>query len=108
MGGSVGASVAQLVLAEAQLDVDAAVLISPVVQLRRTVEAMSTLFGVTYPWSAESDAVAGRLDFVARADEIASRNRPAVLSVVGEQDHPAFPGAGGGPHQRPAPDVRRG
>ncbi len=64
----------------------AAVLISPVVQLRRAVEAMGRRFGVSYPWSEESNAVAERLDFVARAAEIARRSRPAVLLVVGDQD----------------------
>jgi pimeloyl-ACP methyl ester carboxylesterase len=87
MGGSAGAAVAQLVMAESEQDVSAAVLISPVVQLRRTVEAMEKRFGVTYEWSDESNAVADRLDFVARAAELAG---PAVLLVVGEEDDPAF------------------
>jgi pimeloyl-ACP methyl ester carboxylesterase len=86
IGGSIGAAVAQLVLAEGALDVSAAVLVSPVVQLRGAVEAGERRFGVTYAWSGESNAVADRLDFVARADEIASRGQPAVLLVVGEQD----------------------
>ena len=90
MGGSIGAAVAQLVLTEGDVDVRAAVLISPVVQLRRAVEAMERRFGVTYPWSPESNAVADRLDFVARAGEIAKRGGPALLLVVGEQDDPGF------------------
>jgi pimeloyl-ACP methyl ester carboxylesterase len=86
MGGSIGAAVAQLVMAEAELDVSAAVLISPVVQLRRIVEANARLFEFTYTWSEESNAVADRLDFVARAPEIAG---PAILLVAGEQDDAA-------------------
>jgi pimeloyl-ACP methyl ester carboxylesterase len=89
MGGSNGAAVAQLVIAEGDIDVSAAVLVSPVVRLRAAVSAMERRFGVTYPWSDESNAVAERLDFVARAAEIA-RGSPAVLLVVGEQDDPAF------------------
>ena len=90
MGGSIGAAVAQLLLAEGELDVSASVLISPVVQLRRSVDAMARQFDVTYPWSDKSDAVAERLDFVARAADIALPHQPAVLFVVGEQDDPAF------------------
>jgi dienelactone hydrolase len=89
VGGSAGAAVAQLVLAEGDLDVRAAVLISPVVQLRGAIEAGERRYGFAYAWSDESRAVADRLDFLARADEIA-RRRPAVLLVVGEQDDPAI------------------
>lgn len=87
MGGSIGAAVAQLVLAESELDISATVLISPVVRLRRAVDAMARRYGITYPWSDESNAVAGRLDFVARAADIVRRQgEPAVLLVVGEED----------------------
>lgn len=88
MGGSIGAAVAQLVLAEGDLDVRAAVLISPVVQLRRAIEAGERVYDFRYEWSDESSAVAERLDLVARAGELA-RRRPAVLLVVGEQDDAA-------------------
>jgi pimeloyl-ACP methyl ester carboxylesterase len=86
MGGSIGAAVAQLVMAEGDLDVSAAVLISPVVQLRPIVQANAQRFEITYTWTEESNAVADRLDFVARASEIAG---PAVLLVAGEEDDPA-------------------
>jgi pimeloyl-ACP methyl ester carboxylesterase len=86
LGGSAGAAVAQLVLAESGVDVRAAVLVSPVVQLRRKIEAGERLFGFQYRWSAESEAVADRLDFVARADEL---DAPTML-VVGEDDDRAF------------------
>jgi dienelactone hydrolase len=88
MGGSIGAAAAELVIAEGAVDVDAAVLVSPVVQLRRTVEAIERQFdGFTYAWSDEAGAAADRLDFVARADEIAPT---AVLLVVGAQDDRGF------------------
>jgi dienelactone hydrolase len=90
MGGSMGAAVAELVLAEGELDVRAAALISPVVQLRRAVEAVGRRFGVTYPWSDQSNAVADRLDFLARAGEIAGRGKPATLLIVGEDDDAGF------------------
>lgn len=90
MGGSIGAAVAQLVLAEGELDVSAAVLISPMVQLRRAADAMAQSFGTSYLWSQESSAVAGRLDFVARAGEMARRGRPALLLIVGEHDDEGF------------------
>jgi dienelactone hydrolase len=89
MGGSNGAAVAALVMAEGELEVSAAVLISPVVQLRRVVEAVGRRFGVEYPWSDESNAVADRVDFLARASEIAGRGEPATLLVVGEDDDAA-------------------
>jgi pimeloyl-ACP methyl ester carboxylesterase len=84
MGGSLGAAAAQLVMTEGDLEVAAAVLVSPVVQLYEAVEALGRRFGVTYPWSERSLEVARRLDFVARADEFAGD--PAVLLVVGEDD----------------------
>ena len=86
LGGSIGSAVAQLVLAESAVPVAAAVLVSPVVQLRPVVDALSQRFGVTYAWSPAAEAVAGRLDFVARAGETASRGEPCVLLVVGEDD----------------------
>ncbi len=85
VGASVGAAVAQLVLAESDVAVSAAVLVSPLVQLRLAVDASARQFGFTYAWSEASLSVARRLDFVARADEIA-RREPAVLLVVGEDD----------------------
>lgn len=88
LGGSVGAAVAQLVIAESDVDVRAAVLVSPLVQLRPAVEAMARQFDVTYTWSDRSLEVARRLDFVARADEIARRGQPAVLLLVGGDDDP--------------------
>lgn len=84
LGGSSGSAVAQLVLTEGKLDAKAAVLVSPVVQLRAVVEAMANRYGITYPWSEQSDAVARRQDFIARSGEL-SPDLP-VLLVVGEND----------------------
>jgi len=89
LGGSVGASVAQLVIAQGDLDISAAVLVSPMVQLRPIVEANARQFDITYSWSEPSLEVARRLDFVARADDIARRGQPAVLLVIGGDDDPS-------------------
>lgn len=86
LGGSIGAAVALEVVANHDVPIDAAVVVSPLVQLRPAVEAMSRQFGVTYPWSDASSAIAERLDFVARADEFARAGQPAVQIVVGEKD----------------------
>lgn len=67
-------------------DVAAVVLVNPLLQLHESVMAMAAAFGVTYSWSEPAEQVAQRLDFVARADQIAARGEPAVLLVVGEQD----------------------
>ena len=86
LAGSGGAAVAQLALADGGLRASAAVLVSPLVQLRAAVDAIGRQFGVSYPWSEPSLAVARRLDFLARADELAAHGEPAVLLVVGEED----------------------
>jgi pimeloyl-ACP methyl ester carboxylesterase len=85
LGGSLGAAVAQLVVASRAVDVAAAVLVSPVTRLAAVVAAVGRLFGVEYPWSEPSLEVARRLDFVARADELATAG-PATLLVVGAED----------------------
>jgi dienelactone hydrolase len=84
LGGSLGAAVAQLVIARGGVDVAAAVLVSPVTQLSEVVEAVGRQMGFSYPWSEPSRATADRLDFVARAEEVATC--PATLLVVGEDD----------------------
>jgi hypothetical protein len=89
-GGSIGSAVALLVLAEtgpaAGIAADAAVLISPIAQLRPAVDATGRRFGVAYPWHEAALEIAQRLDFVARADEIAAAGRPAVRLIVGADD----------------------
>ena len=59
--------VAQGVLADAAVEVAAAVLVSPLVQLQVVVNAMSKCYDMTHEWSAASLAAARRLDFVGRA-----------------------------------------
>jgi hypothetical protein len=71
--------------------VSAAALISPVIQLAEVVAANERRFNVSYPWSDASRAVASRLDFVARAPEIAASDpQPALLLITGAEDDPAF------------------
>lgn len=91
VGASVGTLPAQLVMAEGAAQVAAAVLVSPVIQLAEVVAVNERRFGVSYPWSEASRAVAARFDFVSRAGEIAARDpQPAVLLITGADDDPAF------------------
>ncbi len=90
LGGSAGAAVALIVLTEGTLRIRAAVLVSPLLQLHRAVEAVGQRYGVSYPWADASLEVARRLDFVARADEVAARGQPAILFIVGRDDDPGF------------------
>jgi dienelactone hydrolase len=92
VGASIGALPAQLVMAGRAARVGAAALISPVIQLAEVVAANERRFGVSYPWSETSRAVAARFDFVSRAGEIAAHDpQPAILLVTGAEDDPAFP-----------------
>jgi alpha-beta hydrolase superfamily lysophospholipase len=86
VGGSVGAAVAASVVAESDLSINAAVLVSPLLQLRAVVDSIAAHFGFAYSWSDDSAAIARRFDFVARAPEIVEHGQPAVLLVVGEDD----------------------
>jgi hypothetical protein len=67
------------------LSVQAVALVSPAVRLSAVVGANERRFGVTYPWTDASREVAERLDFLARADEVA-RSGADVLLVVGTLD----------------------
>lgn len=80
LGGSIGSLVAQQVAT--RTPAGALVLVSPVSQLRPVIAANGRRYGVTYEWGPESDAVAERLDFVARAAEIGA----PTLIVVGAED----------------------
>jgi pimeloyl-ACP methyl ester carboxylesterase len=82
LGGSVGALVAAQVATTTP--VDAVALVSPVTRLRPLVVANGRRYGFEYPWRPESEQVAARLDFVARAAELTA---PTLL-VVGEKDSP--------------------
>jgi dienelactone hydrolase len=85
VGGSIGAMVALRVLAETDLQIAATALVSPAIQLAAVVGANERRFNLTYPWTEQSRAVVQRLDFVARAGQIATRDA-ATLLVVGESD----------------------
>jgi len=90
VGGSLGAAVAQLVLLEAMpamgVEVAAAVLLSPVTQIRAVLDAVGREFGVDYPWDGDTPEFAGRLDFVARAAEFARAGRTPIRLIVGSED----------------------
>ncbi len=86
LGASLGGAVALQVLIAGEPPLKAVVLVNPAVRVRPGVELLEGLAGHPYRWTAESNAVADRLDFVARAGEITAR--PPLLLVSGEQDHP--------------------
>jgi pimeloyl-ACP methyl ester carboxylesterase len=90
VGASLSAMVALSLLAEGDgIPVRSVALVSPAVQLTGLVQANERAFGMSYPWSDESRAIAARLDFVARADELAKRDTP-ILLVVGDSDDEGF------------------
>jgi pimeloyl-ACP methyl ester carboxylesterase len=83
LGGSIGATIAQLAVTETDLDVAALALVSPVIQLRSLVEVPGA--------AEESRSIADRLDFLARIDAMIERRpRPSVLVVVGSDDDRRF------------------
>lgn len=89
VGGSAGGAVALLILAESELPVAVAALLNPVVHVAPVLAAGERTYGMTYTWTDESRAVADRLDFAARAGEIAKRHpQPPVLLVSGARDEP--------------------
>jgi pimeloyl-ACP methyl ester carboxylesterase len=90
VGGSIGALVALSVLAEIDLPVRAVALASPAIRLASVVAANERRFSVTYPWTERSRAAADRLDFVARADQIARRDAAMQLIVGARDDDEGF------------------
>ncbi|MEV6278696.1 alpha/beta hydrolase [Nocardia sp. NPDC051832] len=88
VGGSLGGGVALLTLARGVVPVRAAALVNPAIRARSVVGLIEKMTEQPYPWDAEANAVADRLDFVARAGEIGDRAR--VLVVSGELDFPQF------------------
>jgi dienelactone hydrolase len=89
LGGSIGAAVAMLVMADGVLPVETSVLVSPLVRLEAAVESLGRQYGITYPWSPESRAVAARLDFVARTADFSAHGDPTMLLIVGADDDPS-------------------
>lgn len=84
-GGSAGAGIAGAVVVEKVVEARAAVLISPLLQLRPVVAQLSTFFGMDYRWTPESEPVAARMDLVARSDEFGDT---PVRCIVGADDAP--------------------
>jgi len=90
VGASLGAMVVQSLIAEDDdIPVESVALVSPAVQLEAMVRANERAFGMSYPWSHEARGLATRLDFVARAEELAKRDVPMLL-VVGDNDDDEF------------------
>lgn len=85
-GGSAGATVALEVAARSEVPIGAVAVTSPMTQLAAAVAANERRYGVIYPWSERSRAVAERFDYVRRAGELDAD----VLLVVGEHDDVAF------------------
>ena len=85
VGASIGALITLRVVASGDLPVAAIVLVSPALRLASVVAANERRFAVSYPWNAESRAVAAELDFVTRAPEVARMGAPTLL-VVGADD----------------------
>ena len=90
VGGSLGAAVAQLVLLEVMpqlgVEVAAAVLLSPLTELRAVIDAVGREYGMDYPWDADTGEFAERLDFRARAGEFGRVGRTPIRMVVGSED----------------------
>jgi pimeloyl-ACP methyl ester carboxylesterase len=90
VGGSLGTSVAQSLLTDTDLPVSAIALVSPVIRLASVVGRYERLWDFSYSWSERSRAVAERLDFVTRADELAAREAATLLVVGADDDAEGF------------------
>jgi pimeloyl-ACP methyl ester carboxylesterase len=90
VGGSMGACVGLSVLTETDLPVTAVALVSPAIRLASVVERYERLWGMQYEWSERSRAVAERLNFVARAEEIVAREIARCKSLASSTTAPAF------------------
>lgn len=90
VGGSTGAWVAQTVLADTDLPVSAVALVSPAIRASSVVARYERMWDFAYPWSERSRAVADRLDFVARAGEIADRRVATLVALGAHDDEQAF------------------
>ena len=90
VGASAGAFVCLSLVTETDIPVAAVALISPAIRLASVVAGNERRFDVTYPWSERSREVAARLDFVARAAEIADREIPTLFVLGDRDDREAF------------------
>lgn len=105
LGGSMGSAIAAGVLASGTSGARAAVLVSPMLQLRPMIDEVSAMFGASYAWTPPADKIAARMDFVARAPEVAASGCP-VRIVVGADDLPAFIDAAAAFAEETGADVR--
>ena len=85
VGGSMGGAVASLVLAEPPVPIAAGALLNAAIRARSVADIVERGMGVPYTWTDAARQAADRLDFVARAPDIAD---VPVLVVSGEQDYP--------------------
>lgn len=88
VGGSMGAAIASEVLARGTSGATAAVLVSPLLQLRPMIDAVSPQFG-GYDWTDAGTAAAERLDYEARASELVASGA-AIRIIVGADDEQAI------------------
>jgi pimeloyl-ACP methyl ester carboxylesterase len=99
VGGSAGAAAVLLALAETDVPAAAVAVVNPVVRITSVIEQGERQFGMTYPWDAEREARAARLDLVRRGDELAKRDpQPPILIVQGEDDDAAIVSGAGELH----------
>jgi pimeloyl-ACP methyl ester carboxylesterase len=90
VGGSMGSAVAAGVLAAGTSGAKAAVLISPMLQLRQMIDSVAPMFGGS-TWTDESNAIADRMDFVARASEVVASGA-ALRVILGRDDDDGMTG----------------
>lgn len=91
VGGSMGGAVALEILARTEVPITAAALVNPAVRARSVVKLLKDAIGGPYLWNKQSRAAADRLDFVARAGDIAARTpQPPLLVISGELDFPVL------------------
>ena len=83
-----GAAIASEVLARGTSGATAAVLVSPLLQLRPMIDAVSPQFG-GYDWTDAGTAAAERLDYEARASELVGSGA-AIRIIVGADDEQAI------------------
>jgi pimeloyl-ACP methyl ester carboxylesterase len=88
VGGSMGSAIAAGVLAAGTSGARAAVLLSPMLQLRAMIDSVSPQFG-GYTWAPAGDEIAARMDFLARADEVTA-GEVAIRMVAGADDDAGF------------------
>ncbi|MEO5921931.1 MAG: hypothetical protein ABIQ01_12390 [Pseudolysinimonas sp.] len=89
VGGSMGSAVVAGVLAEGTSGARAAVLLSPMMQLRPVIDTMAPMFG-GYTWSDEGAEFAARMDFIARADEVKAAGADIRIISGADDDPDAF------------------